>query len=175
LCAYIIFNTSLIYCFNQRFLNAYKQNGIELWGLTIENEPGAGFDPNYKFNCLGLSPEMERDFVKLNLGPELAKAGYGPDRLKLMIMDDQRDYMVKWADIFLNDSQAAQYVHGIAFHWYNNSHAPVTILDQVHEAHPQYFLLNTEACKELRGGKLVLGGWDNAQLYAYDIITVSLI
>ena len=157
-------NDSLI-----RYLDAYKQNGIEMWGLTVENEPGSGFQPGHHFNGLGFTPEMERDFVKMNLGPTLAKAGYGTDRVKLMIQDDQRNTLIKWADVVLADKDAAKYVSGIAFHWYANGNNPPTILDKVHDAHPQYFILNTES--SLPEPKL--GRWENAEEYAYDIITVK--
>src|SRR2546426_2859511 len=74
-----------------KFLDAYKANDIEFWGLTVENEPKAGYDPNYGFNSMGFTAETERDFIKLNLGPTLEKAGYGADKIKIMIQDDQRD------------------------------------------------------------------------------------
>ena len=158
-----------------RFLDAYKQNGVDMWGLTVENEPTAGLNPNYHFNCLGFTPEMERDFVKMNLGPTLAKAGYGTDRVKLMIQDDVRDTLIEWADVVFADKDAAKYVSGIAFHWYHNSfaNASVTVQDITHDAYPKYFLLSTEACKELKGAKLKLGSWENGESYAYDIITVN--
>ena len=28
-----------------KFLDAYKMNGINFWGITVENEPGAGYIP----------------------------------------------------------------------------------------------------------------------------------
>jgi glucosylceramidase len=28
-----------------KFLDAYKKNGIKLWGVTVENEPSAGYVP----------------------------------------------------------------------------------------------------------------------------------
>ena len=56
--------------------------------MTVENEPIAGARPNYTFNDLNLTASNERDFVKLNLGPTLKKAGYGRDKLELMIFDD---------------------------------------------------------------------------------------
>ena len=97
-----------------RFLNSYKSNGIEFWGMTVENEPKAGFNPNYLFNCLGFTAENERDFVKKDLGPALEQAGYGRDKLTLMIYDDGRnDQMIDWIDTCFNDTETAKYVHGI--------------------------------------------------------------
>lgn len=28
-----------------KFLDAYKENGLKLWGVTVENEPSAGYVP----------------------------------------------------------------------------------------------------------------------------------
>ena len=28
-----------------KFLDSYKQNGVKLWGITVENEPTAGYIP----------------------------------------------------------------------------------------------------------------------------------
>ena len=118
---------------------------------------------------------MERDFIKLNLGPTLEKAGL-KDKVKIMIHDDQRDTLVNWTHTVLSDKEAAKYVSGIAFHWYHNDRAPVEILDQVAAAFPDYFILNTEACIETKNPKkevLSLGEWEQGERYAYDIITVS--
>jgi glucosylceramidase len=44
--------------------------------------------------CLGFTPELQRDFIALDLGPALHKAGF--QEVKLMIMDDQRDSLPAW-------------------------------------------------------------------------------
>src|SRR5690625_3414656 len=54
-----------------KFLKEYEKNQVPIWGITIENEPGAGFDPHFHWNSLGLNATLERDFIKLDLGPEL--------------------------------------------------------------------------------------------------------
>ncbi|RWS19023.1 glucosylceramidase-like protein, partial [Leptotrombidium deliense] len=68
-----------------KFLNHYRSNGIELWGMTTGNEPADGFMPldiNLYINCLGFTPYTQRDFVKFHLGPALEKAGYTPENFK---------------------------------------------------------------------------------------------
>src|SRR5690242_10357821 len=32
-----------------KFLDAYKKEGLDMWGITIENEPSNGKQPNYAF------------------------------------------------------------------------------------------------------------------------------
>ena len=54
-----------------------------MWGLTVENEPQFGYNVNYSFNCLGFNSTLERDYVKLDLGPELKAAGFGD--VKVMV------------------------------------------------------------------------------------------
>ena len=158
-------------------MNAYKSHGINLWGVTIENEPGAGLNPDYTFNCLNLTGSNERDLIKMNLGPVLEKAGYGKDKFQLMIFDDgvgpprvieKKEYI----RTILEDKEAAKYVSGIAYHWYDNhpmSGWPAEYLTELHKTYSDYFLLNTEACHP--EGAL-LGKWDAGERYAYDIIRV---
>ncbi len=159
-----------------RFLDSYKTHNVSIWGLTIENEPGAGNSPTYKWNSLGFTPELQRDFIKLDLGPALEKAGYfgKSDNLTLMIYDDQRPNVFRWADTIFKDKDAAKYVSGTAFHWYFNNKQNIVELDKTHDAYPNYFLLNTEACQTLdgEGHHLSLGNWAIFDRYAYDIITV---
>ncbi|CAG2182964.1 unnamed protein product, partial [Oppiella nova] len=143
-----------------------------MWGITVENEPKAGNDPNYKFNCLGFTPELQRDFLKLDLGPILSAAGYGLNTTELMIFDDQRSQIYNWAKTILTDKEAAKYVSGVAFHWYENSVENIPNLDKSHEVDPSKFILNTEACEEWRGHDkhVYLGSWDAFERYANDIL-----
>ena len=43
-----------------KYINEYKINGIEIWGVTVQNEPEA---KQVWDSCL-YSPDEERDFVK---------------------------------------------------------------------------------------------------------------
>ncbi|CAG2122255.1 unnamed protein product, partial [Medioppia subpectinata] len=122
-----------------KFLDAYKSHDIPVWGLTVENEPLAGLQPHYAFNCLNFTGPAERDFVKLNLGPTLAKAGYTPDVLKLMVFDDNSNFLADFVKPILTDKEAAKYVSGIAYHWYNNNPMggfPDPFLTEVHNTYP---------------------------------------
>jgi glucosylceramidase len=113
------------------------------------------------------SPEMTRDFLKLNLGPELEKSGYGPDKLKVMILDHNLSLVKEWVQKIFSDREASKYAHGTAIHWYG--HDPKEMLDEPHNSHPDKFFLATEACQE---GGVHLGDWKLADLYASDILGV---
>jgi len=161
--------------FLRRFLDAYKSNGVTLWGLTVENEPDNGFKhlgKENRFNDLGFTPETQRDFIKLNLGPTLEKAGYGPTNLSLIIFDgEKRADVEKWSRTIIGDKEAEKYVSGIAFHWYENKPENIETIDKTHDLYPNKFLISTEACTDEK--KDTFGNWTNLERYAYDIITVS--
>ena len=59
---------------------------------------------------MGLSAEMERDFVKKDLGPALVANGFKD--LKLMMLDDQRLFVTVWAKTVLGDPDAKKFISG---------------------------------------------------------------
>ncbi|XP_058876496.1 lysosomal acid glucosylceramidase-like isoform X2 [Acipenser ruthenus] len=154
-----------------RFLDEYARYNLSFWAVTAENEPSAGMITDYPFQCLGFTPERQRDFIASDLGPALSSS---PHRgVQLMILDDQRLLLPRWAHVVLGDPRAARYVHGIAVHWYLDSVVPAELtLGATHSLYPDYFLFASEACtgsfpweKGVR-----LGSWDRAERYAHDII-----
>ena len=114
------------------------------------------------------TPEMMRDFVGKVLGPTLEKKGYGPDKLKIMILDHNVGLVKDWVDKVYADNDARKYAAGTAIHWYG--HDPKEMLDGPHNQHPDKFMLATEACVE---GAPKLGDWYTADIYASDIIGVN--
>lgn len=83
-----------------KFFQAYKQNNIEFWGLTAQNEPSDGYIFNFSFNAMGFTPETQAQFIVDNLGPTLEANGFGD--LKIMILDDQRVFLPSWAERVIN-------------------------------------------------------------------------
>ncbi|GFS09420.1 glucosylceramidase [Elysia marginata] len=84
-----------------RFIQEYEKHNISFWGMTAQNEPIDGLEAEFPFQCMGFTPEVYRDFIKMDLGPALEKAGYG--KLKLMMLDDQRMFLIEWAKVDLNN------------------------------------------------------------------------
>ena len=121
-----------------KFIKAYAQVGVPIWGLTVQNEPMA-VQPWE--SCL-YTAEEERDFVKNYLGPTLVKSGL-KDK-KILIWDHNRSIMYRRAEAVLDDPAAAKYVWGVAFHWYVGSY--FENVKRVHEAFPKTHLLFTEGC-----------------------------
>uniref|UniRef100_A0A1I7XHB2 Glucosylceramidase n=1 Tax=Heterorhabditis bacteriophora TaxID=37862 RepID=A0A1I7XHB2_HETBA len=114
-----------------------------------------------------------RDFVKNHLGPALKTSPYSIN-LKLMINDDQRFNLPHWADTILSDPETAQYVSGIAIHWYEDFVTPAHVLTLTHERHPDYFMLATEASAGYLPleHKPIPGDWARAEQYVKDMIVV---
>ncbi|WP_051292770.1 glycoside hydrolase family 30 protein [Olivibacter sitiensis] len=128
-----------------KFIQAYEQLGIPVWGLTVQNEPMA---TQTWESCL-YTAEEERDFIKEYLGPALHKAGM-QDK-KLIAWDHNRDLLYQRASTVLHDPEAAKYVWGIGYHWYetwtgagNNFES----MQRVKEAFPDKQLIFTEGCIE---------------------------
>ena len=75
----------------------------------------------------------------------------------------------------LDDPDAAQYVSGIGVHWYWDNIVDAERLNATHHAHPDYFMLGTEACEgHLEWEEeVILGSWERGESYSYSIIEVS--
>lgn len=128
-----------------RFIQEYEKEGIPVWGLTVQNEPMA---VQIWESCV-FTDEDERDFVKEYLGPTLQKAGM-TDK-KLIVWDHNRDLIYQRASTIFNDPDAAKYIWGIGFHWYETwtgGGMQFENLKRVHEAFPGKNLVFTEGCAE---------------------------
>lgn len=89
---------------------------------------------------MGYTKEMERDFIKEDLGPTLEKFGYSD--VKLMMVDDNRMYVEPWADTILGDKETVEYVSGIAVHWYNENDTSPDALSATHKKYVSIILLD---------------------------------
>lgn len=128
-----------------KFIKTYEQKGIPIWGLSVQNEPMA----TQKWESCVFSGEEERDFIKGYLGPTLAKGGLGGK--KLIAWDHNRDLLYQRASTVLDDPEAAKYVWGIGYHWYETWTGSTMLFDnerRVHEAFPNTNLIFTEGCQE---------------------------
>jgi len=125
-----------------KFIKAYKKEDITIWGITVQNEPMA----KQTWESCMYTADEERDFIKNNLGPALAKAKM--DDVRLIAWDHNRDLLYHRASTILNDPAAAKYVWGIGFHWYESwTGAPIPEnVQRVAEAFPDKPLMLTEAC-----------------------------
>ncbi|MDB4904076.1 MAG: O-Glycosyl hydrolase family 30 [Mucilaginibacter sp.] len=131
--------------FYVKFINTYEKLGIPVWGLSVQNEPMA---TQTWESCL-YTAEDERDFVKNFLGPTLFKAGLS--NKKLIVWDHNRDLMYQRASTILEDPEAAKYVWGVGFHWYETWTGAGMNFENtrlVSESFPNKKLIFTEGCVE---------------------------
>lgn len=128
-----------------KFIKAYEAEGIPVWGLSVQNEPMA----TQTWESCIYTGEEERDFIKSFLGPTLHKAGFADK--KLIAWDHNRDLLYQRASTVLDDPEAARYVWGIGFHWYESWTGGGNIYDnvkRVSETYPDKSLIFTEGCAE---------------------------
>nr|XP_028566705.1 lysosomal acid glucosylceramidase-like isoform X1 [Podarcis muralis] len=154
-----------------RFLDEYAKYNLTFWAVTAGNEPTAGDIIFYPFQCLGFSPEHQRDFIAQDLGPALANSSY--KGIELIILDDQRMMLPYWAEVVLKDPVAASYINGIGIHWYLDFLAPIDLtLSITHHLFPKYYLISTEAStgSYFWEPRVVLGEWDRGSKYSHSIL-----
>jgi glucosylceramidase len=149
-----------------KFIQTYEAEGIPIWGLSVQNEPMA----KQKWESCIYTAEDERDFIRDYLGPTLQKAGMGEK--KLIAWDHNRDLIFQRASTILSDPQAAKYVWGIGFHWYETWTGGPMLFDNVrlvNQAFPEKNLLFTEGCKE-KFAFDSLPSWSLGEKYGYSMI-----
>lgn len=149
-----------------KFIRAYEAEGLPVWGLTIQNEPMA---VQTWESCI-YTAEQERDFLKNHLGPALEKAGMGDK--KVIVWDHNRDLLAHRAHTILGDPDAARFVWGIGFHWYETWAKGQPMWDnlmEVQQAYPDKQLIFTEGCNE-KFDATQYQRWSNAERYGKSMI-----
>lgn len=151
-----------------KWLDAYRRNGLEFWGMTVMNEPITGVKPFIFHNSLGIAKEDYVIFIKLYLGPIIKR--YGFDKIKLIALDDNKGYAPNWARAVLDDKEAAKYVSGIAVHWYMNDE--YENMDFLSRNYPDKFIMSSEGCNGYLPFQLhaLPGDWDRGVAYLFDMI-----
>lgn len=144
-----------------KFVTDYGNEGIGIWGVTVQNEPE--YCPS-DYESMNFTPETERDYVKGYLGPTLKKAH--PD-VNILIYDHNKDHVVDWVKTVYSDNDASSYVWGTAIHWYTGDE-----FENLHTAHslfPEKPILATESTdsRELDPQNPL---WSHGEHYAHDIM-----
>ena len=149
-----------------KFVKAYEREGIPVWGISIQNEPMA----TQRWESCIYTGEEERDFLKNFLGPTMRREGLGAK--KIIAWDHNRDLIYQRASTILGDPQAAKYVWGIGYHWYEPWSGGEPMFDNVklvNEAFPNTNLIFTEGCKEAFDLDKV-DDWKLGELYGRSMI-----
>ncbi len=128
-----------------KFIKEYEKEGIPVWGISIQNEPMA----TQKWESCVYTGEEEKDFLKNHLGPTMEKEGL-KDK-KIIVWDHNRDLIYQRAQTYFKDKEAAKYIWGIGFHWYEDWSGGQPMyenLKRVQEAYPDKHIFFTEGCAE---------------------------
>ena len=125
-----------------KYLEAYKAEGVDIWGLTPVNEPHGN---NGQWESMHFSPETQNEFIKKYLGPKL-KASQNGD-IKLLAYDQNRDGLEHWTDTIFGDPETAPFVYGVAVHWYESTFKVYEdVFERVNEKFPGFAIIHTEGC-----------------------------
>jgi glucosylceramidase len=139
-----------------KYLQAYQKKGINVWGITVENEP-LGNDSNWE--SMHYTPDEMNLFVNKYLGTQLQKDNL---QVKILGFDQNRDeQLIAWVDKMYGDESAGNLYDGTAVHWYASTYDYFgDALQYVHKKSPNKHLINTEACVDA-----VTPRWKNDEWY----------
>ena len=142
--------------FFSKYIDAYKAEGIDIWGLTVENEP-LGNDNNWE--SMHFSPEEMTSFVQNHLGPKLEQDGKGD--VKILGYDQNREHLQHWVDEMYKNEATSKYYDGTAIHWYASTFEVFPdALQYAHKKAPSKYLIQSEACVDAEVPK-----WKNDKWY----------
>ena len=128
--------------FFSKYVDAYKAEGIDIWGFTVENEP-LGNGNNWE--SMHYSAEEMTNFVQHHLGPKLEADGKG--HVKILGYDQNREHLKHWVDEMYKNDETAKYYDGTAIHWYASTYEVFPEeLQYAHQKAPKKHLIQSEAC-----------------------------
>lgn len=171
------------------YISAYAALGIDLWGITPQNEPLHAHDARWDSN--GWSATEARDFLRDHLGPQLEKDGHLETAdldagVRVLIYDHNKSVMNEYVGPTYEDPEASQYAWGTAFHWYaasdqDDNNWYQAELARLHATWPDKGMIHTESSIDIDPDDPIGQYWrlspDYAgefvpfDTYAYDIIT----
>ncbi|TNJ42554.1 glycoside hydrolase family 30 protein [Tamlana fucoidanivorans] len=128
--------------FFSKYIDAYKKEGIDIWGFTVENEPHGNGN---NWESMHFTPKEMTDFVEFHLGPKLEADGYG-DKI-ILGYDQNRAGLKEWVDEMYRSPSSSKYFDGTAIHWYESTYEVFPEdLQYAHNRAPSKYLIETEGC-----------------------------
>jgi O-glycosyl hydrolase len=119
-----------------KFLKAYAAEGIPVFAVTVQNEPGVDREhdnPKWWYPSCHWTAGQERDFIKYHLGPALNASGLkteiwcydhnyniipATDGSAVFIPEKPGDAGINYPGTILRDTEARKYTSAVAFHGY---------------------------------------------------------
>jgi glucosylceramidase len=172
-----------------KYLTAYADEGINIWALTIQNEPLHA--DNARWDSNGWSAIAARDFLRDHLGPRLEMDGHLntadlESGVRVLLYDHNKSVMNDYVAATFADPEAAKYAWGTGFHWYTNSELDennwyAAELALLHKTYPERAMIHTESSIDINVNDPIGQYWTTSTdyagkfipftTYAYDIIT----
>lgn len=127
-----------------RYVEEYGKEGIRIGWVTVQNEPQARQTWE---SCL-FKASQEIEFASDYLRPALDAAGL--KKVRILIWDHNKERILERAEALL-ESDKAEAISGVAFHWYSGDH-----FEALTEARkiigPHRDLIFTEGCEAFSAG-----------------------
>jgi glucosylceramidase len=149
-----------------KFIKSYREQGVPVWGITIQNEPMA----TQTWESCIYSADAERDFLKHYLGPVMAQEGLSD--VHIMVWDHNRDLIIQRAQTIFDDPEAAKYAWGIGFHWYEDWSGGDQMFGNValvHRIYPDKHIVFTEGTPA-NFDSTAYGRWSLGERYGRSMI-----
>lgn len=143
------------------YIRKLKEEGVNIQYLTVQNEPEAVQTWD---SCVYHAKE-EMAFVRDYLGPVLEAEGL--QDVKILVWDHNKEIVYERAKEILEEEAAANYIYGIAVHWYTGDHFQG--LSMVKEKYPDKEIFFTEGCVEY-SRFMDSNETGKAEMYAHDMI-----
>jgi len=125
-----------------KYLQAYKEKGVDIWGMTPVNEP---YGNGNNWESMYFDPAYEVAFVRDYMGPAFEKAGFG--NVQILGYDQNRVGIPEWVDAMYADEANSRYFGGLAAHWYEST---VEWFPEkfayAHDKAPEKYIIETEGC-----------------------------
>jgi glucosylceramidase len=134
-----------------KYLQAYKAEGVSIWGLTTQNEAlGVGGSRE----GMQWSSGAMNTFIRDNLGPQLKMDGFTDT--KVFFFDHNKGPAGTdadgWANTILKDPATNPFVAGTAVHWYGSTiFTYPDQLDAINAADPSKVILFDEGTADALG------------------------
>jgi len=141
--------------FFSKYLDAYKKEGIDIWGITVVNEPHGNGN---NWESMHFSPKEMTDFVVNHLGPKLEADGKSD--VVLLGYDQNRAGLKDWVNEMYRDEISSKYFDGTAIHWYESTYEVFPeALQYAHNKAPNKYLIETEGCIDAEVPKWQNDAW----------------
>lgn len=122
-----------------KFIDAYAAEGIEIYAVTLQNEPHA----TQTWESCVYSTEEEIEFAGV-LKQAFVRRGI---KTKILAWDHNKERLVEKSRDILSGTD----IDGMAFHWYSGSHFDA--VEIVRDLYPQKILIESEFCCGMKNGK----------------------